>query len=127
MQPQLAKAHKQGKIQVEESFPITSIVKGLAFVLVELESVEALGLISIASQGLVVDGLDEGWNDTFIATYFFVRIGKSTEGATRLQTRMIEGPLEVNTSVQSVCRAHTNSGRTLLPEVRPAPWSPIFR
>lgn len=94
LQPGLAQAHQQGKIQTKEDYPIVSIVKGMTFVLVELESEEALGLVSLAGRSLVVDGLDEGWDKTFAGTYFFVRTGKSAEGATRLRTRMIEGPLE---------------------------------
>lgn len=66
----------------------------MTFALIELESIEALGLVSLASASLVVDGLDEGWNKTFIGTYFFVRTGKKDKGATTLRTRMIEGPLE---------------------------------
>lgn len=65
----------------------------MTFVLVELESVEALGMATLAGRTLVVDGLDEEWNETFIGMYFFVRLGKN-EGVTRLRTRMIEGPLE---------------------------------
>ena len=65
----------------------------MTFVLVELESVEALGMATLAGRTLVVDGLDEEWDETFIGTYFFVRLGKN-EDVTRLRTRMIEGPLE---------------------------------
>ena len=66
----------------------------MTFVLVELESVEALGMVSLAGQPLVVNGLDDGWSSTFIGTYFFVRTGKKDVGVTTLRTRMIEGPLE---------------------------------
>jgi PhzF family phenazine biosynthesis protein len=94
LQPKLADAQQQGKIQVKDDYAIVSIVKGMTFVLVELESEEALGLISLAGRTLEVDGLDDEWNKTFIGSYFFVRTGKSEDGATRLRTRMIEGPLE---------------------------------
>ncbi|KAH8634920.1 hypothetical protein IG631_10320 [Alternaria alternata] len=66
----------------------------MTFVLVELESEEALGMVSLAGQSLKIRGLDQGWDQTFIGTYFFVRTGKSNEGVTRVRTRMIEGPLE---------------------------------
>jgi PhzF family phenazine biosynthesis protein len=66
----------------------------MTFVLVELESVEALGKVSLAGHSVEIDGLDQDWNETFIGTYFYVRTGKSEGGATHLRTRMIEGPLE---------------------------------
>jgi PhzF family phenazine biosynthesis protein len=79
---------------MKDDYAIVSIVKGMTFVLVELESEEALGLVSLAGRSLVVDGLDEEWKKTFVGTYFFVRMGTSEDGATMLRTRMIEGPLE---------------------------------
>jgi PhzF family phenazine biosynthesis protein len=94
LQPRLADAQQQGKIQVKDDHAIVSIVKGMTFILIELESEEALGLVSLAGRTLEVDGLDEKWEKTFIGSYFFVRTGKSENGATRLRTRMIEGPLE---------------------------------
>lgn len=94
LQPGLARAHERSQIKAQDDYPIVSIVKGMTFVLVELESVEALAKVSLAGQSVEIDGLDEGWNDTFIGTYFYVRTGKSKGGATQLRTRMIEGPLE---------------------------------
>lgn len=94
VQPQLAGAHSQDKIKVKIDFPIVSIVKGMTFVLVELESVEALAMVSLAGQSLAINGLDEGWDKTFVGMYFFVRVANKDQGVTRLRTRMIEGPLE---------------------------------
>lgn len=94
LQPSLAVAHELGQIKAQDDYPIVSIVKGMTFVLVELESVEALAKVALAGQSVEIDGLDQGWNDTFIGTYFYVRTGKSEGGATQLRTRMIEGPLE---------------------------------
>ncbi|KAL6710546.1 hypothetical protein ACN47E_008594 [Coniothyrium glycines] len=94
IQPGLARAHQQNEVQIKSDFPIVSIVKGMTFILIELESVEALGLVSLANQAMSIEGLDEGWNETFIGSYFFVRTGKSKEGVTSIRTRMIEGPLE---------------------------------
>ncbi|KAJ4321180.1 hypothetical protein N0V94_003020 [Neodidymelliopsis sp. IMI 364377] len=94
LQPALAAAHQQGELEVQQDFPVVSIVKGMTFVLVELESVEALAKVLLAGEGVKIDGLDQGWNDTFIGSYFYVRTGKSEGGATQLRTRMIEGPLE---------------------------------
>ena len=94
LQPGLASAHAKGEVKAQEDYPIVSIVKGMTFVLVELESLEALAKVSLAGQSIEIDGLDQGWNETFIGTYFYVRTGKSARGATQLRTRMIEGPLE---------------------------------
>lgn len=94
LQPKLGDAHKQSLIQVKEDYAITSIVKGMTFALVELESLEALELVALASRSLTISGLDEDWNETFLGTYFFVRTGKNDRGVTTLRTRMIEGPLE---------------------------------
>ncbi|KAF2853786.1 phenazine biosynthesis protein-like protein PhzF family [Plenodomus tracheiphilus IPT5] len=94
LQPRLAHAQQQNHIQVKGDYAVVSIVKGMTFILVELESSQELELVSLAGRSVVVDGLDEDWNATFVGMYFFVRTGKSTEGASMLRTRMIEGPLE---------------------------------
>lgn len=94
LQSGFAAAHERGEFKAQEDFPIVSIVKGMTFVLVELESVEALAKVSLAAQSVEIEGLDQGWDKTFIGTYFFVRTGKSEARATQLRTRMIEGPLE---------------------------------
>jgi len=94
LQPALAASHQQGELKVQQDFPVVSIVKGMTFVLVELESVEALAKVSLAGESVKIDGLDQGWDDTFIGVYFYVRIGKGEEEVMQLRTRMIEGPLE---------------------------------
>ncbi|KAJ4383424.1 hypothetical protein N0V86_001472 [Didymella sp. IMI 355093] len=94
LQPSLAAAHERGEVRAQEDYPVVSIVKGMTFVLVELESVEALAKVSLAGQSVEIDGLDQDWNETFIGMYFYVRTGKSESGATQVRTRMIEGPLE---------------------------------
>jgi PhzF family phenazine biosynthesis protein len=94
VQPRLAEAHSQGKIQTAKDYPVVSIVKGMTFVLVELESLVALDMVSLASCSLTIDGLNDEWCDTFIGTYFFVRTGPGSLGVTTLRTRMIEGTLE---------------------------------
>lgn len=94
LQPGLAAAHEKGEVKAQETYPIVSVVKGMTFVLVGLESVEALAKVSLAGHSAEIDGLDQGWDETFIGTYFYVRTGKSEGGATHLRTRMIEGPLE---------------------------------
>ncbi|EAT89488.2 hypothetical protein SNOG_02757 [Parastagonospora nodorum SN15] len=93
-EPRLARGHEQRKFGIKDDFAIVSIVKGMTFVLVELDNLEALEMVSVAGQGISISGLDEGWDKTFIGTYFFVRMGKNAGGATMLRTRMIEGSLE---------------------------------
>ena len=92
MQLHLRLAEKN--INVKADFPIVSIVKGMTFVLVELESEEALKLIGTTGSPLFVSGLDEDWNETFVGMYFFVRSKDRLDGTKVLRTRMIEGTLE---------------------------------
>lgn len=67
---------------------------GMTFVLIELDSIEALGLIAVAGKSLSIDGLDEGWNQTFVGAYFYVHTGQGDGGASAMRTRMTEGTLE---------------------------------
>ncbi|KAF2993137.1 hypothetical protein E8E13_000893 [Curvularia kusanoi] len=94
LQDGLAAAHLSGEVVLQEDFPIVSIVKGMTFVLVELESLEALSKVSLSGATAKIDGLDQGWDKTFVGTYFYVQTGKSKDGVTQCRTRMIEGPLE---------------------------------
>ncbi|KAF1963341.1 Diaminopimelate epimerase-like protein [Byssothecium circinans] len=82
------------EVNLKDWYPIVSIVKGMTFVLIELDSLEDLQRVSTTSLGPRLDGLDEGWSRTFIGTYFFVRTGKDVNGARTLRTRMIERTLE---------------------------------
>jgi len=68
-------------------------VKGMTFVLVELESLEALERVGLSGFSLSSEdvGLDEGWSRTFVGMYFFVRCGNGPDGESQLRTRMIEG------------------------------------
>jgi PhzF family phenazine biosynthesis protein len=90
LQPRLSSAQLNGR----DDFPIVSIVNGMTFVLVELDSLEELQHVSVAGSSIVIPGLDAGWDKTFIGSYFFVRTGTGSEGVTTLRARMIEGPLE---------------------------------
>lgn len=94
LQKGLAAAHLNGGMVLQEDYPIVSIVKGMTFVLVELENLEALAKVSLASESVIIGGLDQGWNETFIGMYFYVLTGNSKDGAVQCRTRMIEGPLE---------------------------------
>jgi PhzF family phenazine biosynthesis protein len=94
LQKGLASAHKNGGVVLQENYPIVSIVKGMTFVLVELEDLEALAKVSLAGESVKIGGLDQGWNETFVGMYFYVHTGNSEDGAVQCRTRMIEGPLE---------------------------------
>jgi hypothetical protein len=92
-QPRLAENGWNGAVNLKENYPIVSIVKGMTFVLIELDSLEALQCVGLSSMSLSSDkmGLDEGWSGTFVGMYFFARCGAGTNGETLLRTRMIEG------------------------------------
>ncbi|KAF2134887.1 Diaminopimelate epimerase-like protein [Dothidotthia symphoricarpi CBS 119687] len=94
VQPKLAEAQQQSKIQTKDDYPIVSIVKGMTFALVELESEEALGAAALSGRNVTNDRLDAGWTETLVGMYFYVKTGKSEDGVTRLRTRMIIGQLE---------------------------------
>jgi predicted PhzF superfamily epimerase YddE/YHI9 len=79
---------------VKDDFSIVSIVKGMTFVLVELDNLEALDLATLAGKSLQLRGLDEGWDTGFVGTYFYVYTGQSEKGASTVHTRMIEGTRE---------------------------------
>ncbi|KAF2478011.1 Diaminopimelate epimerase-like protein [Lindgomyces ingoldianus] len=95
MQPKLAEARNGKHPVLKDHYPIVSVVKGLTFILIELEDEEMLGQIQTTAQGPWVDGLDEGWNDvSFVGSYFYVRLGEKGDGTSILRTRMIEGTVE---------------------------------
>jgi PhzF family phenazine biosynthesis protein len=87
--PQLMKL--QPKVGVLPALsPVVSIVKGMTFVLVELDSQDALTFVNTTPYPINVE-LDEGWDESFIGCYFYYRLPAS-DGDTRmrLRTRMIE-------------------------------------
>ena len=94
LQPRLAQKSKDEAFELKHSYPIVSIVKGMTFVLIELPSLEALELVTTASQSIHVEGLDEGWGPSFVGMYFFIRQADRLDGTRVLRTRMIEGTLE---------------------------------
>ncbi|KAF2268434.1 Diaminopimelate epimerase-like protein [Lojkania enalia] len=94
IQYQLTKASQSQKIHLKDQYPIVSIVKGMTFVLIELDNEEALKLVTTTTRAISIGGLDDDYSDTFVGTYFFVRLPDSADGTRRLRTRMIEGTLE---------------------------------
>jgi PhzF family phenazine biosynthesis protein len=87
LQPQLS------SFTLKKHYPVVSVVKGMTFILVELESEEVLAKVSTTGQAMSFDGLDQDWNETFVGMYFFVRY-PDQDGVKVLRTRMIEGTLE---------------------------------
>ncbi|KAH7118813.1 phenazine biosynthesis PhzF protein [Dendryphion nanum] len=92
--PKLKAGFENQEFGLKEDFPIVSVVKGMTFVLAELESEKALSLVGTTGSSLFVDGLDQAWCETFVGLYFFVRGGEAADGTKKLRTRMIEGTLE---------------------------------
>lgn len=72
-----------------QASPVVSIVKGMTFALVDLEGLDALGKIATTSHKLVVKR-DDGWDEGFAGSYFYVKLPDEGDGVTRLRTRMIE-------------------------------------
>jgi PhzF family phenazine biosynthesis protein len=89
--------------RLPESSPVVSIVKGMTFVLVELDSLDSLQFVNTTSHH-VNTPLDDGWGDSFAATYFYYRLpSTNTSGPVRLRTRMIEGSLEDAATGSAAC------------------------
>ncbi|KAF2667583.1 phenazine biosynthesis protein-like protein phzf family [Microthyrium microscopicum] len=74
------------------NYPVVSIVNGMTFILVKVDSNEVLG--AKKSGGIKMDReeavqhLDEGWRYGLVGTYFYVDGGKDSSGARMLRTRM---------------------------------------
>lgn len=87
-------------ISPDQSFPIVSIVHGMTFVLVELQSLEALGAaeLSNASAHIVANSgiLDKDWEyPAPIAVYLYVRNAEGEDnGVEVIRTRMLIRALE---------------------------------
>lgn len=90
--------------QVTESFPVVSIVKGMAQVHVQLPNLEALAAVGPAAEGEMVPGcdasqggyLDEGWGvGGLVIIYFHVRdVADESTGKKVIRTRMWLGAEE---------------------------------
>lgn len=82
--------------QAELDAPMVSIVNGMTFQLVELPSLEQLAGVKPSPAHLPPDQLlDEGWRNSFVGRYHFVRTGASPTGdVVTLRTRLVEPTLE---------------------------------
>ena len=78
---------------VTSELRVVSIVKGMSFVLIQLPSVSPhLEKLEVSSHSVDCDSvkLDEGWDPSFIGTYFYTIISHSSDKIVRLRTRMLE-------------------------------------
>jgi PhzF family phenazine biosynthesis protein len=83
--------------------PVVSIVKGMTFVLVELDSLDSLQFVN-TTPFRVNTPLDDGWGDSFAGTYFYYRLASADgSGTLRLRTRMIEAGLEDAATGSAAC------------------------
>lgn len=78
---------KLGRVPAQS--PVVSIVKGMTFVLAELDSQDSLTFVNTTSHTLQIE-LDDGNLETFIGCYFYYQLPKGDDGIIRLRTRMIE-------------------------------------
>jgi len=93
--------------KAELKAPIVSIVKGMTFLLVELESLGMLGRVKL--EGLQVDfhgvlDREDGWGESFVAKYYFVVLkggegvnavnGRGGREVVRVRARMLELGME---------------------------------
>ncbi|KAJ6015701.1 hypothetical protein N7540_010292 [Penicillium herquei] len=80
------------------TFPLFSIVNGMAQTFIELPSLEALAAVPLATGGELVSvekHLDEGWRSGLICVYFFLRdVEDSVMNQKVIRTRMMLGTLE---------------------------------
>ena len=84
LQPKLGRVPSQS--------PVVSIVKGMTFVLAELDSQDSLTFVNTTSHTLQIK-LDDGNTESFIGCYFYYQLPKGDDGIVRLCTRMIESSI----------------------------------
>ncbi|KAL2272016.1 hypothetical protein VTJ83DRAFT_1387 [Remersonia thermophila] len=90
----------------EREAPAVSIVRGMAFVLVELPGVEQLARVTTAKrirfdevEGLLDDG---PWAHGFVSRYYYVRTGEA-DGAQTIRARMVEPGFEDPATGSAAC------------------------
>jgi PhzF family phenazine biosynthesis protein len=108
--------------KAEINAPIVSVVLGMTFLLIRLESLELLGLVKATSSELNFHGLlDQEWREGFVAKYYYVvlkdrprdGIGKgkavgeegngAEDGLTRIRARMLEEYMEDPATGSAAC------------------------
>ncbi|TGO90020.1 hypothetical protein BPOR_0083g00210 [Botrytis porri] len=92
----------------ESQCPIVSIVNGMAFVLVNLPSLEhlarAVEFKNLNPSSYNTDDLDEGWRNGLCATLYYVHVGED-QGRKRYRTRMFEAEEDSGTGSASCALA----------------------
>lgn len=86
-----AQPRLRGKLK-SPTQPVVSVVKGMTFALIEVNSLERLSQVGPTSVDTEVT-LDAAWSPSFCGTYFFFA-ETWAPGKVKVHTRMIEGPLE---------------------------------
>ena len=95
-------------VDAEIGAPIFSIVNGMAFVLIEVPSLEVLASAKIGIMGLIPDNLlDEGWRTGWVTRrYYYVNMGiEEVDGCKvrKLRTRMIRPTMEDPATGSAAC------------------------
>ncbi|TGO25757.1 hypothetical protein BPAE_0073g00230 [Botrytis paeoniae] len=89
-------------------YPIVSIVNGMAFVLVNLPSLEHLARAvetkNLNPSSYNTESLDEGWRNGLCATMYYVHVGDD-QGRKRYRTRMFESEEDSGTGSASCALA----------------------
>lgn len=98
----------QRLIDAETGAPIFSIVNGMAFILIELPSLEDLAMAQIGIMGLAPSELlDEGWSTGWISRrYYYVKMGvERVDGRSvhKLRARMIRPAMEDPATGSAAC------------------------
>jgi PhzF family phenazine biosynthesis protein len=84
--------------------PIFSIVRGMAFCLIELPSLDALSRVTLTPAAFrAEDILDEGWRQGFVGRYYFVRLGGGAEDVVSIRSRMMAQPFEDPATGSAAC------------------------
>ena len=104
--PALAKA--------ERAAPIVSIVKGMTFLLVQLDNLETLAQVEVVGSKLSFEGMldqGDGWDVGLVARYYFV-IGENADESEHgvgkdqvqnIRTRMVESTMEDPATGSAAC------------------------
>lgn len=101
LQPKLASA----KWELEPFFPLVSIVKGMTFALVELDSLDALDAVRTTTSSIAAK-LDREWQPSFVGMYFYVHDhghDGSLSKSQWLDCRMVEGSIEDPATGSAAC------------------------
>ena len=89
-------AELAGAARTHAPWPVVSIVDGMTFVLIRLDSMKELDALKPSSGHTARDfvTLDEGWDPTLVSLYFYVMYPLSENEIQHISCRMIHGLLE---------------------------------